>query len=75
MAKTAIADIRDSAFPEISIPPDTFVVWRNLDPFPHAVETLRNASYYFNAGALHPGESSSPVYFGAPGTQRRCSRK
>ncbi len=67
MAKTVIADIQNSAFPIISIPPDTFVVWRNQDPFPHAVETLRDAAYYFNPGALQPGESSSPVYFDKPG--------
>lgn len=68
MAKTVIADIQNSAFPTISIAPDTFVVWRNQDPFPHAVETLRNASYYFNPGALQPGETSSPVYFDKPGS-------
>jgi hypothetical protein len=67
MAKTVIADIKNSAFPKISITPDTFVVWRNQDPFPHAVETLGNAPYYFNPGALQPGESSSPVYFSTPG--------
>lgn len=68
MAKTVIADIKNSAFPPISIPPDTFVVWRNQDTFPHAIETLRNAAYYFNPGALHPGETSSPVYFDKPGS-------
>jgi hypothetical protein len=68
MAKTVIADIKNSAFPTISIPPDTYVVWRTQDPFPHAVETLRDAAYYFNPGALHPGEASSPVYFDKPGT-------
>src|SRR4051794_15419632 len=68
MAKTEIADIKNSTFPAISIPPGTFVVWRNQDPFPHAVETRRDAAYYFNPGALQPGEVSSPVYFDRPGS-------
>jgi hypothetical protein len=62
-ARTVIADIRDSRFPEIVIEPNTFVVWRNLDPFPHSAETLPTSSRYFSAGALLPGEASSPVLF------------
>ncbi|MFG1182932.1 hypothetical protein V5F40_23135 [Xanthobacter sp. DSM 14520] len=68
MAKTIIAEIRNSAFPAISIPPGTFVVWTNRDPFPHAVETLRDAEFYFNPGALQPGETSSPVFFDKAGS-------
>src|ERR1041385_8723283 len=67
MAKTVIAEIKNATFPAISIPPDTFVVWINRDPFPHSVETLRDAAFYFNPGALQPGEASTPVYFGAAG--------
>ncbi|MER9064801.1 hypothetical protein [Mesorhizobium sp. M0698] len=63
MVKTVIAEIQNSTFPTLVIPPETFVVWTNRDPFPHAVETLRNASFYFNPGALQPGETSSPVFF------------
>jgi hypothetical protein len=67
MARTVIADIRDNRFPPLSIAKNTFVVWRNLDPHPHSAETTREAAYLFNAGALLPGEASSPVYFDTPG--------
>lgn len=67
MAKTVIVDIKGHAFPPVTIPKNTFVVWRNHDPVPHSAETVRDASFYFSAGALHPGEASSPVYFGSPG--------
>jgi hypothetical protein len=67
MSKTVIADIRDSRFPDISIEPDSFVVWRNLDPYVHSAETLPNSSYYFNAGPMFPGGLSSPVFFRRPG--------
>ena len=67
MAKTVIVDIKGSAFPAVTIPKDTFVVWRNQDPVPHSAETVIDAPFYFSAGALHPGEASSPVYFGSPG--------
>ena len=67
MAKTVIAEIRHEAFPRLSVPRDTFVVWHNADPVPHSVETKRDASFYFSGGALHPGEKSSPVYFAEPG--------
>lgn len=67
MAKTVIAEIMNNSFPTISIEPGTYVVWTNRDPYPHAVETLRNAAYYFNPGALQPGETSSPVFFDKPG--------
>lgn len=68
MSKTVIAEIRNSAFPKLVIPPKTYVVWTNRDPFPHAVETLSNASFYFNPGALQPGETSSPVFFDHEGS-------
>jgi hypothetical protein len=61
--KTVIADIRDSKFPEITIERNTFVVWRNLDPYVHSAETLGTSSYYFNAGPMRPGAASSPVLF------------
>lgn len=68
MNKTVIINIRDFAFPPITIREGTFVVWRNLDPVPHSAETLGQIGFYFNAGALHPGELSSPVYFPRAGT-------
>lgn len=67
MAETVIIDIKHHAFPRVSIPKGTFVVWRNADPVPHSAETLPKASLYFTAGALHPGHTSSPVYFGEVG--------
>jgi len=63
MSKTVIADIRNNRFPKLVIEQETFVVWRNLDPYPHTVETAPDSSYYFNAGALFTGAVSSPVYF------------
>jgi hypothetical protein len=67
MAKTVIAEIMNSRFPMVTIEPGTYVVWTNRDPYPHTVETLRDAAYYFNPGALQPGETSSPVFFDKPG--------
>lgn len=63
MAKTILVDIRNNRFSPLTIEEGTFVVWRNLDPHAHSAETLRNSSSYFNAGALLPGEMSSPVFF------------
>lgn len=63
MTKTVIAEIKNSVFPTISVAPGTFVVWSNRDPFPHAVETVREAAFYFNAGAMQPGETSTPIFF------------
>jgi len=63
MAKTVLINIRNNQFDPLTIKKGTLVVWRNLDPHAHSAETLRNSSYYFNAGALLPGESSSPVLF------------
>ncbi len=68
MAKTIIADIRNFQFPKLTIEQGTFVVWRNLDPVAHSAETLRESPNFFNAGALLPGEVSSPVLFQTPGS-------
>jgi hypothetical protein len=73
MGRTMIADIRDSKFPDLTIAPNTFVVWRNLDPVVHSAETLPkenlpDSSQYFNAGPMQPGGLSSPVLFRNPGT-------
>jgi hypothetical protein len=65
--KQVIVDIRNLMFPEVTVPPNTEVVWRNLDPIPHSAETLANSSYYFNAGPMRPGAVSSPVLFRQPG--------
>jgi plastocyanin len=67
MQKTTIADIRNNSFPALTIAKNTFVVWRNLDPYPHTAETNPDSSFYFNAGPLFPGGTSSPVYFGQTG--------
>lgn len=67
MSKTFIADILNNSFPEITIANETFVVWRNLDPYPHTAETDPDSSYYFNAGPLFTGDTSSPVFFNKPG--------
>src|SRR4051812_45838375 len=67
MAKTEIVEIRGRGFPDLTIPADTFVVWKNSSSEIHSAETTREANFFFNAGAVHPGESTSPVYFGAPG--------
>jgi hypothetical protein len=68
MAKTVIVDIEHSRFPEVSIPVDTYVVWHNRDSVVHSAEMSRESEPYFDAGALHPGEASSPIYFGSPGS-------
>lgn len=68
MAEPVIAEIEYSTFPVVSVPKGTSVVWRNKDPVVHSAEMYPQAEPYFNAGALHPGEDSSPVYFGTPGT-------
>jgi hypothetical protein len=68
MQRTVIADIRNNAFPELTIARGTFVVWRNLDPYPHTAETDPDSSFYFNAGPLLPGGTSSPVLFNQIGS-------
>lgn len=67
MSKTLILNIRDNAFPMATVRPGTYVVWRNLDPYPHSVETETSADLFFNAGPLLPGEASPPVLFSALG--------
>src|SRR5438270_12658438 len=67
MPKTTIVDIRNHVFAPAAIEADGFVVWRNLDPVPHTVETDPDASFYFNVGPLATGEISSPVWFGKSG--------
>jgi hypothetical protein len=67
MSKTVIADITNNSFPAITIRPDTYIVWRNLDPVPHTVETDPQAADYFNVGPLATGEVSSPVWFNHEG--------
>lgn len=68
MSKTVIAEIRNNAFPTVTVPPGTFVVWRNLDPYAHSAETLGSDPNYFNAGAMLPNENSSPILFAKPGS-------
>ncbi|CAG9226342.1 conserved hypothetical protein [Paraburkholderia sabiae] len=67
MPKTIIADISGYSFPQLEVPTGGYVVWRNLDPVPHTVETDPNANFYFNVGPLATGEVSSPVWFGREG--------
>ncbi|TRC87885.1 hypothetical protein FJV80_12155 [Mesorhizobium sp. WSM4310] len=67
MVKTVIADITNNSFPSVTIPPNTYVVWRNLDPVPHTVETDPRSPDYFNVGPLATGEVSSPVLFNHEG--------
>ncbi|WP_141343307.1 hypothetical protein [Bradyrhizobium sp. USDA 3458] len=67
MSKTLILNIRNSAFPIATVRPATYVVWRNLDPYPHSAETENTADFFFNAGPLLPGEVSPPVLFSALG--------
>lgn len=63
MSKTVIVDIKNNRFPAITVEPGTFVVWRNLDDYPHSVETKTATRDYFNAGAMRQGETSSPILF------------
>lgn len=67
MPGTVIVDIRNSKFPPLTVEVGTWVVWRNLDPFVHSAERLRNVEPYFSAGPLQPGETSSPVRFESSG--------
>lgn len=67
MPKTITVDIINNQFPEVRIAKGMFVVWRNLDPYPHTVETAPNSSFFFNAGPLFTGGTTSPVYFGSSG--------
>ena len=68
MANPVKVEIDNSTFPPVSIPKGPSVVWRNKDPVVHSAEMDREAEPYFNVGALHPGETSSPVSFPTPGT-------
>jgi len=68
MSRTVIANIQNNSFPAINIAPESFVIWRNLDPVAHSAETLGTDPNYFNAGAMLPGELSSPVFFAKSGT-------
>jgi hypothetical protein len=67
MSKTLILNIRNNSFPMATVRPGTYVVWRNLDPYPHSAETENSADFYFNAGPLLPGEASPPVLFSSQG--------
>jgi hypothetical protein len=67
MPHTNIVDIAGNTFPPLECPVGSYVVWRNLDPIPHTVETDPQAKFYFNVGTLATGEISSPVWFGRPG--------
>jgi hypothetical protein len=68
VSKTKIVDIRNSTFPAVTVRPGSYVVWRNLDPYAHSVETLAADPNYFNAGAMLPNETSSPILFAKPGS-------
>lgn len=68
MSKTIIADIRNDKFPPLAIRPGTYVVWRNLDSYAHSAEMKPDHPGYFTAGAMLPGETSSPILFEKPGT-------
>jgi hypothetical protein len=74
VSKTKIVDIQGNQLPNISVPAGTFVVWRNLDAVPHSAETRREAEPYFNAGAMLPGATSSPILFDTPGTHEYLCR-
>jgi hypothetical protein len=67
MSRTVIADIRNNAFPALTVKPGTYVVWRNLDPHVHSAETVAVDPNYFTAGAMFPGETSVPVLFAKEG--------
>jgi hypothetical protein len=67
MSRTVIVDIVSNQFPAVTVEPGTFVVWRNLDAVPHSVETKSATRDYFNAGAMLPGETSSPILFAKTG--------
>lgn len=67
MPKTVTVDIINNQFPQVRVTKGTFVVWRNLDPYPHTVETVPNSTFFFNAGPLFTGGTTSPVYFGSSG--------
>lgn len=67
MSKTLILNIRNNTFPMATIRPGTYIVWRNLDPYPHSAETESSAEFFFNAGPLLPGEVSAPVLFSGLG--------
>jgi len=68
VSKTVLVNIRNNQFEPVTIEAGTYVVWRNLDPYPHSAETLRATAKYFNAGALLPGDLSSPILFSKPDT-------
>jgi hypothetical protein len=74
MGKITIIDIRNNGFTPTTIQAGTYAVWRNLDPYPHSAETLPDSATYFNAGALLPGATSSPVYFARPGDYQYICR-
>lgn len=67
MSRTVVVDIRFDQFPDVTVPPGTYVVWRNLDPHAHSAECRTRDPHYFNAGAMLPGHTSSPIFFEAAG--------
>ncbi len=74
MPRTVIADIRNGAFPPVIVEAGSFVVWRNLDPAAHSAECLDSETNYFNAGAMLPGEASTPILFEKPSLIRYFCR-
>lgn len=68
MAKTVLVNIRNNRFGPVTVEAGSYVIWRNLDPYVHSAETNRGVKDYFNAGAMMPGDLSSPVLFAKPGT-------
>ena len=60
---TVVLNIENGSFPSVKIPPGTSIAWQNRDRVPHSAETLRGADFYFNAGALLPGRTSSAIEF------------
>lgn len=67
MAKTVIINIRNNRFDPMTVEVGSYIIWRNLDPYVHSAETNRGVKDYFNAGAMMPGDLSSPVLFAKTG--------
>ncbi len=64
MSQIKLIDITGRKIPNLSLPLHTYVVFRNLDPVAHQINSGENENdFAFDVGILHPGEVSSPVCF------------
>lgn len=67
MSQKITVEVSGVNFPHVTVPKGTAVVWKNLDPFPHCIETESDKEPYFNPGPIQPDEETSPIIFNEVG--------